>query len=109
MFGPEDDKADIETGDQEVSVSAGIGDDKVEPSTQSDEKQERKELEREGGKSLLPFSRVQKIIKADKVRLLSRLVGPLPFFDHPIGHPSRSKGSDPVDINCDGGGYQKNK
>lgn len=32
-------------------------------------KKEPTELEREPGKSLLPISRVQKIIKADKVRL----------------------------------------
>lgn len=45
-------------------IDAGIRDDQA---AQPEEKRGREELERERGKSLLPISRVQKIIKADKV------------------------------------------
>ena len=52
---------------QESTHTAGVSEEKVQ---QPKKKRERKDpvvLVREAGKSLLPFARVQKIIKADKV------------------------------------------
>jgi DNA polymerase epsilon subunit 4 len=61
-------------------------------------------LTRESGKSLLPFSRVQKIIKADKVFSCSKC--PLCFLVDVralVGDPYRGKGCDVLNIACDGG------
>lgn len=55
---------------QEESVVGGEEEEDVQAPPGAKRKRERKEpvaLVREDGKSLLPFSRVQKIIKADKV------------------------------------------
>lgn len=62
---------DGEVEDEEDEAGNPLDEDQpTEDAAPSKEKRERKEtvpLKREPGKSLLPFSRVQKIIKADKV------------------------------------------
>lgn len=67
--GAEDDEEEgMANGEQKLSVEQETGDD--QPPLKRRERKEPTTLERESGKSLLPFSRVQKIIKADKVRNL---------------------------------------
>lgn len=93
----------------DVNMDVGIGDNKHR---QPGETPEQKDSERERGKSLLPFSRVQKIIKADKVRLLDEFFDSQSVFDAripPIGHPSCGQGSNAVDINRGGRIYQTDK
>lgn len=61
-----DEEEEIEALESETELPAAVTE--VQPKKR--EKREPVELEREPGKSLLPFARVQKIIKADKVCLL---------------------------------------
>jgi hypothetical protein len=71
-----------EAGQEEMEQDAeeeneSAGDVEVQPVVGAKRKRERKDLValvRDEGKSLLPFARVQKIIKADKVRMLCSLI-----------------------------------
>lgn len=53
--------------EEEPQVNADVNEDSQGPVKKKREKKEAVPFVRDSGKSLLPFSRVQKIIKADKV------------------------------------------
>lgn len=66
-----DEGQDVEPGsdmEEQQEERAGVSDDTETKPKRTREKRDLPALVREPGKSLLPFSRVQKIIKADKVR-----------------------------------------
>jgi hypothetical protein len=68
----EDDGDGIEgEGDADVEGGGGGEGEEAKAPNKKRERRENVPLEREEGKSLLPFTRVQKIIKADRVRSLS--------------------------------------
>ena len=67
----------------------------------SRERKEQVSLGREDGKSLFPFSRVQKIIKADKVRIQC-LLSVLMVAECQTGSANSSKGSHLFDIGLHG-------
>lgn len=67
----QEDAAEEEEEEEEEQVAEGDPEGaQPEKKKKPRERKEQVALEREGGKSLFPFSRVQKIIKADKVRSL---------------------------------------
>jgi hypothetical protein len=55
---------------------------------------------REPGKSLLPLSRVQKILKADKVRGNRVRLAVIIEFIRQLGAANGSEGSDVLDFHC---------
>ena len=66
----EDDGDGIE-GEGDADMEGGGKGEEAKAPNKKRERRENVPLEREEGKSLLPFTRVQKIIKADRVRSLS--------------------------------------
>lgn len=100
----EDDEARPEADVESDGELIDEPEEEPQPTTKKRIPKEPMVLVREEGKSLLPFSRVQKIIKADKVRRIDRRI--VRQLTKNLGNPNNRKRCDILDLTRDRGVHQ---
>jgi alpha-D-ribose 1-methylphosphonate 5-triphosphate synthase subunit PhnI len=102
---PSDEQEERQPNEPQLNVNNQFPLEKEAPVKKKGEKKRPVEFIREPGKSLLPISRVQKIIKADKAFLLC--LSSVTLIDHrSTGNTHYREGCDLFDIHSNGGIHQ---
>lgn len=102
---PEEEEAEGEEGDEVEDEREEEPEGGDQPGEKKRSRNPPKPLVREPGKSVLPFARVQKIIKADRVRFSLRDGARWRAHTFVAGHTDGGKGRGVFDIDCDRGVY----